>query len=320
MKRAIEIGDRAREGRAYRNIGRAFFSLEQFDNAMDNLASSAEVFNAARCCSKSKDDWKINFRELYEETYPGLWQSLLRINKVDEALFAAEQGRAQTLSDTLLIQYKLRASLSAVTSSAKEIISRLLTDLSTPTLFLAIEGFTINIWFLRRGKKISFGQESLKGDRRDQDPIRVLQETALKEIEAEVRLICEDRTFGELENEYPSIIGVRGEKVGDPPLPPSKNPFKPLYDAVIDPIVDMLGSQDNELVIVSDGALCFTPWPAVIESIRIRTVPSLTSYQLISSVPESHHKKTGALLVGNPCVSHLEKFNPYTTYRVLKWK
>ena len=98
--------------------------------------------------------------------------------------------------------------------------------------------------------------------------------------------------------------------MGDPPLPPSKNPFKPLYDAVIDPIVDMLGSQDDELVIVSDGALCFTPWPAVIESIRIRTVPSLTSYQLISSVPESHHKKTGALLVGNPCLSHLEEFNP----------
>ena len=54
---------------------------------------------------------------------------------------------------------------------------------------------------------------------------------------------------------------------------------------LLSPIVDLLGSQDDELVIVPDGALCFTPWAAVIESIRIRTVPSLTSYQLILSVP-----------------------------------
>ena len=40
---------------------------------------------------------------------------------------------------------------------------------------------------------------------------------------------------------------------------------------------------------------------------RIRTVPSLTSYQLILSVPEGYHKKTGALLVRNPCMKELKK-------------
>ena len=85
------------------------------------------------------------------------------------------------------------------------------------------------------------------------------------------------------------------------------NHFKAFYDGIIGPIVDLLGPQDDELVIVPDGALCFTPWAAVIESIRIRTVPSLTSYQLLLSVPEGHHKKTGALLVGNPCLKELKK-------------
>ena len=79
---------------------------------------------------------------------------------------------------------------------------------------------------------------------------------------------------------------------------------------LIDQIVDMLGPQDDELVIVPDGALCLTPWAAVIESIRIRTVLSLTSYQLISSVPEGHHKRRGALLVGNPCLNQLKKPEP----------
>ena len=308
LKIADETVERHGVGKAYHNIGLGYFALEEFQNAVDKFISAVDAFNSLRSFFKSKDNWKISFREQYERTYVMLWRSLLRIEKIDDALFAAEQGRAQTLFDKLLIQYNLPSSLSPATIDTKETISHLLTELSTPIIFLGIEGPTINIWFLSRGKKIVFRQGTLECDRgEDQDPIRVFRETALKKIEAEVRVKCEDRSFGELENEYPSITEVRGEKVGNPPLPPSDNPFKPFYDAVIDPIVDMLGPQDEELVIVPDGALCLIPWAAVIQSIRTRTVPSLTSYQLISSLPEGHHKKTGALLVGNPCLKQLKK-------------
>ena len=71
-----------------------------------------------------------------------------RSEKFDEALFATEQGRAQTLSDNLLIQYKLSTSLSAAQTDTKE--------LSTPTIFLATEGLTVYIWFLRRENKVAF--------------------------------------------------------------------------------------------------------------------------------------------------------------------
>ena len=43
----------------------------------------------------------------------GLGKSLLGIKKVDEALFAAEQGRVQTLSDNCFSQDNLFASLPA---------------------------------------------------------------------------------------------------------------------------------------------------------------------------------------------------------------
>ena len=98
MKIAKEIGDRDGEGKAYHNIGRGLFLLEQFENAADNFRCAVESFNAVRSCLKSEDDWKINFRELYETSYIGLWNSLLRIEKSEEALLAAEQGRAQTLT------------------------------------------------------------------------------------------------------------------------------------------------------------------------------------------------------------------------------
>ncbi|XP_067046738.1 tetratricopeptide repeat protein 28-like isoform X3 [Acropora muricata] len=302
---ANEIGERHGVGKAYHNIGVGYFALKEFQNAVDKFNSAVGAFNSLRSFLRSKDNWKISFREQNERTYLMLWRSLLKIGKIDDALFAAEQGRAQTLSDKLLIQYNLHSSLSAATIDTKETISRLLRELSTPIIFLGIEGPTINIWFLRRGKKIVFRQGRLECDGEDQDAIRVLLETALAIIGAKVR--CEDRTFGKLENEYPSVREVRGEEVRNPPLSPSDNPFKPFYDAVIDPIADMLGPQDDELVIVPDGVLCLTPWAAVIQSIRIRTAPSLTGYQLISSLPEGHHKKTGALLVGNPCTKELRK-------------
>ncbi|XP_044173461.1 tetratricopeptide repeat protein 28-like, partial [Acropora millepora] len=304
LKIAKEIGDRRGEGNASHNIGIGFFSLGQFENAADNFGCAVEAFNGVRSCLKSKDDWKISFRELYETTNTFLWKSLLRLKKVDEALFVAERGRAQTLTDNLLIQYKLPESLLAATVDFKEILPHLFTKLSSPTLFLAIEGLEINIWLLSRGKKVTFRKGRLEGDRTDNYPVRALLQSCLQKIGIDVRVRCEDRTFDELARDCPFSRELCEEVKKS--FRSLDNPFRPFYDAVIGPIVDMLGPQDAEMVIVPDGALCFTPWAAVIESIRIRTVPSLTSYQLILNVPEGHHKKTGALLVGNPCLKELK--------------
>ena len=236
---------------------------------------------------KSKDDWKTNFRELYEETYTGLWKSLLRIEKLDEALFAAERGRAQTLTDNLLIQYKLPASLLAATIGLKETVSLLFTELSSPTFFLAIEGLTVNIWLLSRGKKVIFRKGRLEGDRTENYPVRALLQSCIEKIRTEVCVKCEDRTVDGLSRDCPSSREVCEEV--KKPFHSLDNHFKAFYDGIIGSIVDLLRRQDHEVVIVPDGALCFTPWAAVIKSIRIRTVPSLTSYQLILNVPEGHH-------------------------------
>ncbi|XP_044169007.1 tetratricopeptide repeat protein 28-like [Acropora millepora] len=247
----------------------------------------------------------MKFRDLHECAYTCLWRSLLRIGKISEALVAADQGRAQTLYDNLLIQYGLDSPLSSATFDSKETTIGLFTELSSQMIFLGLEGLTISIWFLSRGQKVAFRQGMLEADISEKDPIRALLQAALRKIRAEVEVRCEDRTLDQLDSECPSS-GEVCEEV-EKSCQSSDNPFKPFYDAVIGPIVDLLRSQYDELVIVSDGALCFTPWAAIVETIRIRTVPSLTSYQLISSVPEGHHKKTGALLVGNPCLNELKK-------------
>ena len=137
-----------------------------------------------RSLLKSQDNWKIDFREVYEATYTALWVSLLRIKKINEALIAAEQGRAQTLSDNLLTQYKLNASLSSGSFDIKETIPRLFTKLSSPTLFLATGGFTTNIWFLRKREKVRFRKGRLEGDRTDKDTLLALLQSSLEKIGA----------------------------------------------------------------------------------------------------------------------------------------
>ena len=188
---------------------------------------------------------------------------MLRGEKFDEALLAAEEGRAQTLTDNLLIQYKLPASLLAATIDLNETISCFFTELSSPTLFLAVDGLTIHIWLLSRGKKVSFRRGRLEGDRTEKYPVRTLLQNCLEQIRTEVSVGCEDRTVDEFPFNCQSSRGD-GEEVKKP-FQSLDNHFKAFYDGIKGPILDVLELQDNELVIVPDGALSFTPWAAVMD-------------------------------------------------------
>ena len=156
---------------------------------------------------------------------------MLRIEKWDEALLEAERGRAQTLMDNLLIHYNLPASLLATTIDLKETESGLFTEFSSPTLFLAIDGLTINIWLLGKGKKVISREGKLEGDRTEKYPVRALLQSCLEKIETDVRVRCEDRTFHELTRDYWSRREVCKEvkKL----FQSSNNPFKPFHDSII---------------------------------------------------------------------------------------
>ncbi|XP_015771836.1 PREDICTED: G-protein-signaling modulator 2-like [Acropora digitifera] len=250
LKIEIEIGNRAGEATAYHNIGNGYSGLGQFDIAVKNFVSAVDVWNTLRSLLKSEGNWKMKFRDTHEITYTSLWRSLLRIGKTNEALVAADQGRAQTLNDNLLIHYGLASPSSCATFDSSETRIRLFTELSSQIIFLGLEGLRINIWFLSKEQKVAFRQGMLDADITDKDPIRALLQAALRKIEAEVTVRCEDRSF-ELDNECPSSSEVCEEV--EKSCQSSENPFRPFYDAVIGPIVDLFGSQSDELVIVSDA-------------------------------------------------------------------
>ena len=87
-----------------------------------------------------------------------------------------------------------------------------------------------------------------------------------------------------------------------------KHILKQLYDLVIAPIADLVNG--NELIFVPEGPLCLVPYAALLdpklkflcESFKIRLTPSLKTLKLLSDYPVDFHQKTGALLVGDPCL------------------
>ena len=75
----------------------------------------------------------------------------------------------------------------------------------------------------------------------------------------------------------------------------------------------------DELIVVPDGALSKAPWATLSETLRIRTVPSLTSLKLIADSPIEYHNKSGALLIGEPCLKKITDRWGKPIYEPLKY-
>ena len=297
---AKEVGDRAGEGAAYCNLGTAFTSLRKFEEAKEFYQSSVEIYNIIRASLKSEDGWKISFRDCYRVAYDSLWRTLLKLNLPDEALCAAERGRAQALVDVLKIQYGLTA-LPSASLEPKETISYISNKVSAQTVFLGLQHNIITFWIISKENKVELRQRKIDGRSAGKDSITVLLESTLKKIGVGVGVRCENRSLDEPTNDLSSDRGDGEESAQTSRC--TMDSLQALHDAIIGPIVDLC--QGDELIIVPDGPLCLAPFSALSESIRIRTAPSLASLRLITDSPEDYHSKNEALLVGDPCVKQV---------------
>ena len=293
---AEEVGDKPSEGEAYYALGFSLLRLGRWNEALFHFITSVEILDAIRASCISEDALKISFRNLYKGAYTYLLQVLIMLQLTDEALYAAEKGRAQALVDALKINYGL-TSLSLKSNESEEELTIILKKISVSTVFLAVQKETINMWVMRKERKAIFRQAELKVERAHEDYFAVLLETTLKNIRAGVDVRCENRSLDERKDNQTSST-EKDDQTSE--LLQTIDCFKPLYDAVIGPIEDLLDG--DELIVVPDGALSLAPWAALSESLRIRTVPSLTSLKFIIDSPDEYHCKSGALLVGDPCL------------------
>ena len=293
-----ELGDRRLEGQAYNVLGHDYESSGYFSEALKYYRSSIEIMESTRALLQSNDAWKIGFRDCHWEPYTGLWRTLLRKGEPKEALCAAEKGRAQVLMDVLKTQYGVDAQPS-ISVEPKETISYMLNDLPTQTVFIALDEAidTINFWVLGKSRELRFKQTNIESGLAS-----FLMETTLTKIGVRSRVICENRSMDELTDDSRSKR-EDVEETEESSTSAAVNSLRKLYDVIIGPIADLL--QGEQLIIIPDGPFCLAPYSALSESIRIRTVPSLTALKLIAGAPEDFHFNTGALIVGDPCLKEV---------------
>ena len=325
LKIAKEVEDKSLEAMAYCSLGFVSELQGGLPKAAEHYQASINLFNSLRVLLKSKDEWQVNFRNRYQSAYTGLLRVLLEQGNVDEALFVAEKGRAQALSDLMessfcggTSQHKTSDEDLAVTAKSSSIwmkrFLKVLKNVPSNTVFQAVDKADINLWVVSEGKQVQLRKSKLEGFVSENGGSRQSFESFMLGVYTQLGVCsnvrCENRSLDVL-RESRSKVDVKPKE--DNPQPPIQQNecLNTLYDTVMKPVSDLL--QGDELLIIPDGPLWLAPYAALkdgnskylCESFRIRLAPSLTSLGLIADCPDDYHKRNGALLVGDPWVSEV---------------
>ena len=305
-----EVEDRSLEALAYHSLGLVFESQGELPKAVTHYQYSVSLCNSLRVLLKSKDKWKVDFRNKYKNAYSGLFRVLVKQGNIDQALFAAEKGRAQALTDLM------ESSFCGGTSHHKgeDEDCAVLKNVPSNTVFQAVDKANVNLWVVSEGKQVQLRQSKLKGFVSENSGASQSFESFMLGVYTQLgvrsNVRCENRSLDALRESRSKVDDKTKEENPQPPIQQNKC-LSTLYDTVMKPVADLLIG--DELLIIPDGPLWLAPYAALkdgnskylCESFRIRLAPSLTSLRLIADCPDDYHKSSGALLVGDPWVSEV---------------
>ena len=304
---AKKIEDRAGEALSLYNLGLCFELRGSPPDALDCFHCSVEMFNKVRQSLMSKDEWKISYRNLHDRAYTKLWRLLLKEGEVVKALFSVEQGRAQALEDLINSNYATKTK-----HKTEEANFEMFRCLPPNTVFMAVEKREVIFWIIQKRNDVQLRRKRI-GDNSLEDFATIVAQSlinnALETIGVRECVKCEDRSLDTIGDGDLS----KKRSLQTTPQPPhfDANPLRALYDVIVGSISDLIDG--DELVFVPEGPLCLAPYAAFMDSdseylcqaFKIRVIPSLTSLKLITNCPADYHNKTGALLVGDPCLEEV---------------
>ena len=309
LKIAKELNKSLDEGEACYNLGSVFESLGQVTVAIEYYQTSITLLNDVRDRLQLNDEWKISLRDQYQIVYEALWQVMLVAGKVTEALFSAEQGRAQSLKDLMALNYFFHANDTVQENSTFDELS---SHLPLNTIFMAIGKKELIFWVCQKGKEV----ELRRKENSSQDEIKTFFQSLVDKIGARDGVECEDRSLDLARDKRSAVKRPPQDDRQTQHLHLQKRALCTLYHTIIDPIQDLFSG--SELVFIPEGPLCLAPFAAFMspdskylcESFSIRVAPSLTSLKMIAQCPVDYHNKSGVLLVGDPWVQDLTNLEP----------
>ena len=178
---AEEIGERLSEACAHKDLGLSFWVSDSLNEALEHFRCSVKIFDTIRANSILEDQLKISFCTRRRCAYTYLWQVLVMLQRIDEALYAAERGRAQALFDALKVNYDLTSLSPRSIESEEEVVRNISRKTTVLTVFLALQEKTVNLWVLGKEDNPIFRQKKIEIGREHEDSFTLLLDNVLKE-------------------------------------------------------------------------------------------------------------------------------------------
>ncbi|CAH3168402.1 unnamed protein product [Pocillopora meandrina] len=223
--------------------------------------------------------------------YTGLWRVLVKQGNIDEALLAADKGRAQALTDLMESRFLV------------------LKNVPSNTVFQAMDRADVNLWVVSEGKQVQLRQSKLNGSVSENSGASQSFESFMLGVYTQLgvrsNVRCENRSLDALSEDRSKVDQETKEDNPQASIQQNKC-LSTLYNTVMKPVADLV--QGDELLIIPDGPLWLAPYTAFKDGnskYLIRLAPSLTSLRLIADCPDDYHKSSGALLVGDPWVAEV---------------
>ena len=270
----------------------------------DYFAESIQKHELSRI--NFNDECKLSFDDQSVSLFKTHSLLLASFGNANAALFAAEQGRAPALVDLMCKTYGFQTP-SNTTAPKIHIgtISSLVEKQKSSFLFMAFLMKNLALWFVDKAGKLSFKTYS------EPDPLINNTEELLKKLSKEIMdSIRKDQDGNARPNEEDDHSCKQKRDLC----------LRRLYNAVISPIANLI--EGPEIIIVAEGQMFLIPFAALqdkhgvclLETLKIRLIPSLTTLRLIQESPANYHCHTGALIVGDPTIG-LELFPPLPAAR-----
>ena len=277
-----------------------------------------------RGCEKDReplsDEYKISIADLphYISAYKWHCRNLIILSKFVEALCTAERGRARVLTELLSKKYAIQEKFEFGKAHLNSLTS-LLTE-EQVVVFIAIDEDETLSWVIQNDEP---NMELIRKQCRANDVLDVYTAPKRSRFLSQGRVVeCEDRSLSALYDSEFSTADEDDNKMQQMYRIPREDgkhnaPYTPtlnqLYNVLIAPFADRI--QGRELLLVPEGAMFMVPFAALqddsgkylSETCKIRIIPSLTSLKLIYDSPADYHSQTGALIVGDPKVSHVTR-------------
>ena len=306
------------------NMAWAFLLEGNIHEAVSRLSVSIGMLEKMRRFLRDVDEYKISLLDKHGSPYLLLSALYCVTGKPNEALYVVELGRARALADIMSARYSVEKEISVNPQSWVGIEKIMKKESSSTCLYISYSGQCIFLWILKPSTTIVLRLVDVNdcfSNKIVRSVDNVFADEALRNFFILPHDHCEDRSLfpANAVHQLPHVSSEKNsleasrlveeeEDENEHPEPPT---LAQCYQMIIDPVADLL--EEAEIIIVPDRVFYKVPFAALkdenekylSETFRIRIVPSLTTLKLIQDSPADYHSQTGALIVGEPGISHV---------------